>query len=308
MNNEFINDFDWTSAQIAQYQADGFIVVEDVAGEAFADRLKDRYSKLFAGHFETGTNPDNFPVQVDEGDMSPVTRWMTNPWRADYTIANFALHPTVGKLIARLNGWSGMRLLQNNVHWKTPGAPALSMHQDTSYHLWCEPADLSSCWVALSDTQAEGGTLLFARGSHLWPRIELQEYRERIAAKNLEGFLDPSDFQTFVRESAVYAGVRPEFVPIEVPKGGAAFFHGWVWHGSDANRSTQHRYSISSHGVRPETCFAPDVPANVFGRYKRFNDAVMDEAYFPVLWTEKGYRTPGMEDFAATGSGARLVA
>ena len=28
MNNEFINDTDWTSAQIAQYQSDGVIVVE----------------------------------------------------------------------------------------------------------------------------------------------------------------------------------------------------------------------------------------------------------------------------------------
>ena len=72
------------------------------------------------------------------------------------------------------------------------------MHQDTSYHLWCVPADLSSCWAAL--------------------------------------------------------------------------------------------------------------PANVFGRYKRFKDTVMDEAYFPVLWTEDGYRTPGMDEYAATGSGAWLAA
>lgn len=308
MSTPLVADFAWTQEQKDRYREDGFVVVDRLISPAFAEALKARYDAVFAGEFETGTNPDNFPVKVAVGDPAPITRWMTNPWRCDYTVATFALHAEIGKLTARLNDWSGMRLLQNNVHWKPPGAPALSMHQDTSYHLWCEPADLSSCWAALSDTTADAGTLLFARGSHRWPRIDQPEYQARIAATNLEGFLDPQDFQTFVRASAEFAGVEPEFVPVEVPVGGGAFFHGWVWHGSDANRSARHRYSISSHGIRPETCFDPDVPANVFGRYKRFNDTIMDEAYFPIVWTETGYRTPGMDAFVRGGSGASLAA
>ncbi len=301
-------DFEWTAEQRSRYQQDGYIVIEKLIGTDFAESLKARYARLFAGRFETGTNPDNFPVKVAEGDLSPVTRWMTNPWRSDHTIANFALHASIGKHIATLNEWPGTRLLQNNIHWKPPGSPALSMHQDASYHQWCVPAQMSSCWAALSDTSADGGTLLFARGSHRWERLELPEYQARIAAKNLDGFLDPADFQTFVRESASFAGVEPEFVPVEVPAGGGAFFHGWVWHGSDGNHSDGHRYSISSHGIRPETRFHPDIPANVFGRYKRFTDTVMDEAYFPVIWTEDGYRTEGMDDYVAAGSGAAVAA
>lgn len=308
MSNNLVVEFEWSDAQRAQFANDGFLIVDRIIDPACTETLKSRYSPLFAGNFETGTNPDNFPTPVAEGDLSPITRWMTNPWRSDYTIAHFALHHGIGRHIAELSGWSGTRLLQNNIHWKPPGAPALSMHQDASYHLWCAPADLCSCWVALEDTTAEGGTLLFARGSHKWPRTTHEEYQARIEAKNLEGFLDPSDFQTFVMEAAEFAGVEPEFVPVEVPAGGGAFFQGWVWHGSDANRSGQHRYSISSHGIRPETRFAPDVPANVFGRYKRFTDTIMDEAYFPVLWTEDGYRTPGMEDYVAEGSGAQFTA
>ncbi len=307
MSSAMVVDFEWSDAQRARYDEDGFVIVERIVDPACTGILKARYGGLFAGHFETGTNPDNFPVRVAEGDLSPVTRWMTNPWRSDYTIAGFALDAGIGRHIARLNGWPGTRLLQNNIHWKPPGAPALSMHQDTSYHLWCAPADLSSCWVALEDTSAEGGTLLFARGSHKWPRTTLEDYQARIEAKNLEGFLDPSDFKTYVMEAAAFAGVEPEFVPVEVPAGGGAVFQGWVWHGSDANRSDRHRYSISSHGIRPETRFAPDVPANVFGRYKRFNDTAMDEAYFPIVWSEDGYRTPGMDDYVAEGSGARLA-
>jgi len=308
MSSAHVVDFEWSEAQRQDYERDGFVVVERVIDPAFAETLIARYGALFAGEFETGTNPDNFPTRFAEGDLTPATRWMTNPWRSDYTIANFALHPGIGKLIARLNGWSGMRLLQNNIHWKPPGAPALSMHRDTSYHLWCVPADLSSCWVALADTAAEGGTLQIARGSHHWPRGEIAGYEARIEAKNLEGFLDPSDFKTFVLQSATAAGVEPEFVPVEVPAGGGVFFSGWVWHGSDANRSERHRYSISSHGIRRETRFHPTIPANVFGRYKRFKDTTMDEAFFPVLWCEDGYRTDFLDAYMEEGSGARLAA
>src|SRR5262245_42327342 len=91
-----VRDFEWTAEQRQRYEDDGFIVVDRLITREFAEALKDRYSALFAGRFETGTNPDNFPTRVEEGDLSPITRWMTNPWRSDYTIANFALHSGVG--------------------------------------------------------------------------------------------------------------------------------------------------------------------------------------------------------------------
>lgn len=308
MSDGQVIDFEWSEAQREAYARDGFVVVERVIDPNFAEALKGRYSALFAGDFETGTNPDNFPTPFAEGDLTPATRWMTNPWRSDYTIANFALHGGIGKLIAGINGWSGTKLLQNNIHWKPPGAPALSMHRDISYHLWCVPAEMSSCWVALSDTTAEGGTLQFARGSHKWPGGAIAGYDERIDAKNLEGFLDPTDFKTYVAESARAAGVEPEFVPVEVPAGGGVFFPGLVWHGSDGNRTGHHRHSISAHGVRPETRFHPTIPANVFGRYKRFKDTVMDEAFFPVLWRDDGYRTDFLDAYMEEGSGGRQAA
>ena len=109
MPNNRVLDFEWTEAQRRRYAEDGFVVVERLIDPAFAKALEARYDRLFAGKFETGTNPDNFPVQVEEGDPKPITRWMTNPWLSDHTVANFAFHPVFGKLIARLNGWSGNR-------------------------------------------------------------------------------------------------------------------------------------------------------------------------------------------------------
>jgi hypothetical protein len=38
----------------------------------------------------------------------------------------------------------------------------------------------------------------------------------------------------------------------------------------------------------------------VYGRYmRRDGNTVMDEAYFPILWTQDGYRTPWIDDYMA---------
>ena len=35
----------------------------------------------------------------------------------------------------------------------------------------------------------------------------------------------------------------------------------------------------------------------VYSRYKRLTDNIMDENYFPILWTRDGGRTAGLEEF-----------
>jgi ectoine hydroxylase-related dioxygenase (phytanoyl-CoA dioxygenase family) len=291
----------WSDDERARYARDGFVVVEGLVDGAFARRLRERYPALFAGRFETGIEPDIIPQLYAETDTSPKTRWMTNAWRGDYAAAVIALDATIGRLIAEMNGWSGMRLLQDNIHWKPPGSPELSYHQDNSYHLWCDPPELSSCWIALGDVRAETGTVAYVRGSHLWPRIEIHEYEDRVHQRNLKGFLDPKDARAHVMVAAENAGVEPEFVPIEMKAGSAVFFNGWVWHGSFANTSRDHRTSISIHGLRAEARFHPTILSPTWSRYKRFGDTAMDESVFPILWHENGYRTGWLDDYRRQG-------
>jgi hypothetical protein len=35
--------------------------------------------------------------------------------------------------------------------------------------------------------------------------------------------------------------------------------------------------------------------STMYSRYKRRGDDVMDESFFPILWTEDGYRTPFLD-------------
>jgi len=37
----------------------------------------------------------------------------------------------------------------------------------------------------------------------------------------------------------------------------------------------------------------------IYSRYKRLADNLIDENYFPVLWRDDGYRTPGIDAYLA---------
>jgi hypothetical protein len=95
--------------------------------------------------------------------------------------------------------------------------------------------------------------------------------------------------------------VDPEIVCVEVPAGGGSFHHGWTWHGSGRNDSPNPRRSVVLHAMPDAVRFDPrhlgEGTGRIYGRYKRLDDNVMDENYFPVLWRRDGYRTPGLDAF-----------
>ncbi len=269
-------------------------MVEKIIGEATVERLRRRYEELFRGCFETGVSPDEVNWQEGSGDPS-LTRQICNGWKADRSVASVVLRSDLGEAIAELAGWQGTRVMIDNVIWKPPGTRPLGYHQDNAYLRWFKPGRLLSCWIALDDTQAEGGTMEVVRGSHRW-------------AQSLpEGaFHGPEDYQRPMRLAAAKEGVTPDVVPIVVKRGGGSFHHGWTWHGSGYNRSPTPRRALVIHAMPADSCFAED-PADlqfgtgpIYSRYKRLGDSVMDENYFPITWTRSGYRTPGLDAYART--------
>ncbi|MDH3687850.1 MAG: phytanoyl-CoA dioxygenase family protein, partial [Gammaproteobacteria bacterium] len=102
--------------------------------------------------------------------------------------------------------------------------------------------------------------------------------------------------------AAAQAGVTPEIVPVEVPRGGGSFHHGWTWHGSGFNRADLPRRSLVAHCMSSAAHYVPEHLGEgtgpIYGRYfKRFGDTSMDESHFPILWAEDGRRTPGLDEY-----------
>jgi ectoine hydroxylase-related dioxygenase (phytanoyl-CoA dioxygenase family) len=281
--------FDVTDEQIAKFNQDGFLVVDKIVDEATADTLPPAYERLFRGEFETGITPDE--VNWQEGKSDPtLTRQICNGWKADRTVASVVLREDFGRAIARMGGWPGARVMVDNVLWKPPSTRPLGYHQDSAYLAWYTPSDLLSLWIALDDTTAEGGTLEFVRGSHKWNHSQPEGE-----------FHGPQEYQKYMRLAAAREGVEPEIVPVVVPKGGGSFHHGWTWHGSGYNQSQRPRRSLVLHAMRSDTRYVPEHlgqgVGRFYGRYKRLADNEIDENYFPVLWREDGYRTPGISRF-----------
>ena len=162
-----MNELEIRPEHIEQFERDGFIVFEEFLDPDEVDRVKLHFEPLFHGQWETGLAPDEVNWQYGR-DRDDRTRQLCNAWKADYAVADVVLRPTIGRIAAELSRWEGTRLHLDNIIWKPPGASGLTMHQDGSYGHYMVPNAMTSLWMALTDTSADAGTVLYVRGSHRW--------------------------------------------------------------------------------------------------------------------------------------------
>jgi len=278
-----------TEEQIARFQADGFLVVEDLLDADLAKRVYDRIEPLFHGQFETGIYPDEWHWRPGMS-LPDITREICNAWKCDLTLASVALSSEIGRLTATLGGWPGARIGQDSVWMKPPGAKEVALHQDGTYiSVYVQPAETITCWIALDDVTAEMGTIEYVPGSHRW---ELQTQKGEFHAPD-------ANYRTAMYQAAHEAGVsQPEVVPIELSAGSCVIHHGQTWHGSGKNHHRDRsRLSLAVHTLSSEATFQPTGAGYIYGRYKRANDLTMDENFFPILWTQDGYRSPHLADY-----------
>ena len=262
--------------------------VTDWLGEREIDALLARFEPLFAHHWATGVAPDE--VNFTPGATPPDrTRQLCNVWRSDRVVARTVLAERNARFAAALEGAGGMVLIQDNMLWKPPGGRALLAHQDNAYNSWLDPVNMTTCWMAL-DRRHHGGhrhdllrawlaPLAAGAARRLLPRSR------GLARSRADG--DPS------RQKA---DLDRDLVPIEVPAGGAAFHHGWTFHGSPPNRRVDaQRRSVVSHLARIGTGHHPTNRHPIYSRYLRPGSLALDEAHFPVVWSADGYRRPWLD-------------
>jgi ectoine hydroxylase-related dioxygenase (phytanoyl-CoA dioxygenase family) len=281
----------FAAEHVESFQRDGFLVVEEgLVPESALGPLRERYLRLFEGEYETGIRPDEVNW-VPGRDPEERTRQLCNAWKSDNLVAAQVLSELVGRLASQLMGYSGVRILQDNVLWKPPGTKAIGFHQDSSYADYLVPPEMVTCWVSLHETEAGAGPLEFVRGSHAWPKSPPERTQ----------FHAPDDWLAGARAAAP-DGQEPETVPVVVKAGGGSFHHGLCWHGSAPNTSgSVARMALVSHFVPVETRFHETNVDVTYSRYRRRGDLSLDESFFPVVWTESGYRTPWLADLPELG-------
>lgn len=289
-----------TENQIQKFQDDGFLILENLVPFDLTQDLIKHIHRVFHGQFETGIYPDEWYWRPGLS-LPDVTREMCNAWKCDLTIASLVLSAEIGRLTATLAGWEGARIGQDSMWMKPPHASAVAMHQDGAYIDYLDPPAMMTCWIALNDATAADGTLVYAKGSHKWDLIDIEG----------EFHAPTKDYRWAMLQAAEKAGItEPELVVVEVPAGGCAFHHGRTWHGlCKTTRAEGIFHSIGLHTIPAHVRFHPtNKPGYIYGRYKRVDDLTMDESFFPILWTQTGYRTPFLSTYCDDGLLSRTAA
>ena len=88
-----------------------------------------------------------------------------------------------------------------------------------------------------------------------------------------------------------------EILPQKLKKGDIVLHHGKTWHGSTINYTNHHRVSISLHLMPGNSKFHTKIKNPVFNKYKLFNTLKMEESFFPIIWSEKKYRSKFIDKY-----------
>lgn len=260
---------------IDEFNENGYLILDKFIHSEYLDELRNKFEPLFKGDFETGIEPDEWNWKFNRDPMN-VTRQICNAWKSDNLIKQLVCHRIIGEICSKLMNWSGARLIQDNLLWKPPGGKTLSYHQDAAYDDWIIPQTMMTCWMSMDDTSIEKGTLEYVRGSHKWG---LQPPKGK--------FHSPDDYKKELNSFAKKNNKKIEITYVKVPAGGAAFHHGYMWHGSGINNSREDRRAIVSHCVPNNAKFHPTNEggtAKTYKKFKREGSDFLDNKQFPLLF------------------------
>lgn len=280
----------FTSEQIAQFQEQGYLVLENLLSSAQVEQLVERFEPLFNTQFETGIYPDEWYGRPGLSEPN-ATQYMAGLWRCDRTAAAYALSSEIARLNATLMGWEGGRYGIDACWIKPPNAPEVSFHRNNTYVSVLRPSTMVTCWIALSNVVAEAGTLEIVPGSHKWTCSDTIRFLH--APKE--------DYCAPLWQAVKEAGVEPpESVKVELAPGSAIFLHGDLWNGSGRNPTDKTRRSYAVSTLPAHTQFQPLGVGTgyIFNRYRNLMSGLeLDESFYPILWTKGGYKTAFVDDY-----------
>lgn len=204
------------TAQVAQYQRDGYLILRGAIDETQIVRLERGLERNPPLHGTLGDLPD-YPA--------PGRYTLANNALQDPDLAGIAEHPTILAAAAQLLE-DEPRLTAYVIYDRTPGGPGIPAHHD--YKRW-RPVGSSMNWlftiVPFCDYDQPHGPLYVAPGSHQLERITSSAARllevTPPVVPNASDFIDP--------------GLR---------RGDLLIMNMHLWHRADGNQSTQHRAGV----------------------------------------------------------------
>jgi phytanoyl-CoA hydroxylase len=250
-----------TSAQLAGWERDGFLVVEGFVAPERCDELKARAAALIAGfdpdeiqsvfstHEQTRTSDEYFLDSgdkvrffVEEADTRTVNKIGHALHDLDPVFESFSRQPGLAE-IAKDIGFQDPKLLQSMYILKSPHVGGeVTSHTDHTF-LWTEPASAVGFWFAIEDATLENGCMWALPGGHRLP------VRKRFRRADGGTTFDVFDDEPYPTEGEV---------PLPAPKGTLILLHGLLPHRSNPNTSDRPRDAYTVHVIEGDAAYPTD--------------------------------------------------
>ena len=259
--------------KINEFYKNGFVIFEDIINKRDLKKIESSYKDLFNEKYQTGVVPDKIKWKKKR-DKNNIPRSLCNVWKSDKNIAKVVLSKSLGKIAANLMGWKSTRLNQDSIIWVTPNAGCINFHQDNPYQDWHTPGGVITCWIPITDTKENSGTLEYLIGSH----------KAKIS-KRLKNFYGLNNYRSSIKN--VIKKDRKKIQLMKLKRGSLVFHHGKTWHGSGYNKTNNDRISLSIHFMNGNSKFHPKIKSPYFNHYKFFGSLKMEESFFPITWSQQ---------------------
>lgn len=210
-----VTDAGVTAEDIAAFERDGFVVVDDLLRD---DELE-RYGAAVDACVADRQAHERRPLEERSRYEQSFVQCM-NLWEDDEAVRALTFHPRIARAAADLLRVPAVRLWHDQALYKEAGGRATDAHQDQPYWPIAEPTTITA-WIPFDGSTIANGAMGYVAGSH---RSGLRRFVNIF-------FGEPEDLLAHPD----IAGADPRFV--EVPRGAVAFHHGLTAHLAGANET-----------------------------------------------------------------------
>ncbi|MCY3783286.1 MAG: phytanoyl-CoA dioxygenase family protein [Chloroflexi bacterium] len=230
-----------TDAQVAQFRADGYLVVEDVVPLEHVEAMRRRIDAVTSPAGSADADRMGVQLEPDAPADGALPRKLNELAPHDVVFERHAESPELLEMVGQLIG-EPLRLYSDQAFLKPPRqGSAKPPHQDNA-HFGIDPADWGvTVWCALDDATEANGCMQYFAGSHL----------EGAVPHVWEGGTTHLIPERLELPAPVHAPVRA---------GGVIFHHLLTFHMSAPNTSDAWRRAYACHYIRTDASHMDEEP------------------------------------------------
>lgn len=211
-----------TQEQIDFYNANGYVVIENIITPEEVEMYKTIYDDFLSGRIDVGANRSDLGANL--GNSKKVENITQIMWPSEFKkeLLGMPYHHRALAISKELMG-DDLEMDFDMLINKAPGTNTVTpWHQDEAYWVNVPDKRATSCWLALDNATKENGCMWFVPGSNLEP-------------------VRPHRFAAGEGGALTCDASEAEGLPVELKAGSCTFHHGRTLHYSRGNATDSQR-------------------------------------------------------------------